>query len=191
MSPGHNFLNVMKNLLFTIGALFLLIQCAPNSQNQVVAPADPTFKIVEAHAPVWELATTQLLEMADAMPEDMYGYRAHDSVRTFAEQIAHICGSSQVIANMFLKDIRPEGAPPAVDVAGITTDSLKAMIQSSMDATWDIMKTMNDGRTRDSSLFTTLREPSIATIRSETTLLKKWTSICSNASETVSPRKLQ
>ena len=73
--------------------------------------SDPTYHFVEGHAPVWDEAIAQVMELADAMPEDYYDFKPHDSVRTFAGQLIHIGASSKVIANMFLKDIRPEGPP--------------------------------------------------------------------------------
>lgn len=43
------------------------------------------------------------LEIAEAMPEDKYTFRPHDSVRSFGEQMAHIGMSSKFLLGMFIK----------------------------------------------------------------------------------------
>ena len=122
-----------------------MVRCAPPASNDESAEdAAPTFKIIEGHAPVWKEAVAQIMELADAMPEDQYGFKPHDSVRTFAEQLVHIGGSSPVIANMFLKDIKPDGPPPDMDVSAMSKDEIKAMVKKGLEDTWDIMKTMSD-----------------------------------------------
>ena len=132
-------------LLLLVGTTFLLASCTQNPERDRLQeqPDAPSYKIVEGHAPVWELATTQLLEMADAMPEEMYGYRPHDSVQTFAEQLVHIGTSCKSIASVFLKDVRPEGQP-AIEPATMTKAEIRAMIQTGMSDAWDIIKTMSD-----------------------------------------------
>jgi len=135
-----------RPLWLLIGAMFILVQCTSDTSKGAsdVAIATPSYQIVEGHAPVWELATKQLLEMADAMPEDLYGYRPHDSVQTFAEQLVHIVTASKGIANFFMKDERSDGPPPSVDVSSITREELKALIRTQMAETWDIIKTISD-----------------------------------------------
>ncbi len=43
------------------------------------------------------------LEIAEAMPEDKYTFRPHDSVRSFGEQMAHLGMSSKFLLSMFIK----------------------------------------------------------------------------------------
>ncbi|MEQ9286533.1 MAG: DinB family protein [Cyclobacteriaceae bacterium] len=104
----------------------------------------PSYAIVEQHALVWKEAISQLHELADVMPEESYGFKPHDSLRTFAGQLAHIAGSSKVIANMFLKDIKPDGPPADMDVSAMSKEDMKNMITKNLNETWDIIKTMSD-----------------------------------------------
>ncbi|MEM9326947.1 MAG: DinB family protein [Bacteroidota bacterium] len=134
---------LIRFLTISITLALLIIQCAPGGKEEQLKTT-PTYKIVEGHAPVWEGAIAQLLAMADSMPEDMYTYRPHDSIQTFAEQLIHIAQSSKVIANRFLKDVRPEGPAPAIDASQITRADLKALLKTSLRETWDIVETMSD-----------------------------------------------
>ncbi len=106
--------------------------------------SEPTYHFVEGHAPVWDEAIAQVMELADAMPEDYYTYKPHDSVRTFAEQLVHIGASSKVIVNMFLKDIQPDGPPPDMDVSAMTKAEIVAFVKTNLEETGDIMKSMSD-----------------------------------------------
>lgn len=104
----------------------------------------PAKSIVDGRMPVWNEAINQVMELADAMPEDKYNYTPHDSIRTFAEQLIHIGGSSKVIANMFLKDIRPDGPPPDMDVSAMSKDEIKGFVKQSLMETGEIMSSMTD-----------------------------------------------
>ncbi|MEQ6122446.1 DinB family protein [Reichenbachiella sp. MALMAid0571] len=131
-----------------VGLAFGLTYCSPPAEKETIAVEEvtetPSYSIVEQHELVWKQAITQLLEMADAMPEDRYDYKPHDSLKTFAGQLAHIAGSSKVIANMFLKDIKPAGPPPDMDLSGISREDLKNMVSTSLNEAWDIIKTMSN-----------------------------------------------
>ena len=48
-------------------------------------------------------AKAYTLEVAEKMPAADYTFRPHDSVRTFGEQLAHICMSTQFLHSMFIK----------------------------------------------------------------------------------------
>lgn len=134
----------MKNLLFIV--LIVFIGCSPGTEeNDDLAYEEtmPTYSFVENHAPVWQEATEQMMELADAMPDDMYSYSPHDSVRTFAEQLVHVGGSSVMICNLFLKDIQPS-APPEMDIASMSKSEVKEMVKAGLDQAWEIMSSMSD-----------------------------------------------
>ena len=118
-------------------------ESAANNESDKAAE-EPTYNFVKGHMPVWNEAIAQVVELAEAMPEDYYSFKPHDSVRTFAEQIVHIGGSSKVIANMFLKDIQPDGPPPDMDVSSMSKDDIIAMVKSQLEETGEIMKSMSD-----------------------------------------------
>ena len=43
------------------------------------------------------------IEVAEAMPEEHFSFRPHDSIRSFGEQLAHIGMSTQFLHSMFIK----------------------------------------------------------------------------------------
>ena len=132
----------MRIVLFA-GLLIACFGCTQGTAEYADETEDAvSYSFVEGHAPVWEQATLQIMELADAMPD--YSFRPHDSVRTFAEQLVHVGGSSKVIANMFLKDIKPSGPPPEMDISAMSKAGIKTMVKTNLDETWEIMSSMSD-----------------------------------------------
>lgn len=138
-------LNLMASMIMGV---LLFTYCTPQDDASTEAAttevADTTYTFVEAQAPIWEEAIAQIEEIADAMPEDNYNYRPHDSVRTFAEQLIHIGGSSKVMANMFLKDEQPSGPPPEMDASAMSKDEVVEFVVTSLRDAGDIMSSVSD-----------------------------------------------
>lgn len=133
----------MVAILVMTAILTNCTQSNPAAESE--EPEGPTFNFVEGHAPVWNEAIAQIMELAESMPEDSYGFTPHDSVRTFAQQLLHIGSSSVVIANMFLKDIMPEGeGPPPDPEVDMSKEEIIASVKQNLEDTWEIMKSMSD-----------------------------------------------
>ena len=139
----------MKKLspyLMLILSVALLAHCTPpgdSVQAEENTDADPTYVFATQHAMTWEEAINQMDELADAMPDEMYSYKPHDSLMTCGEQLVHIGGSSKVMANMFLKDVQPE-SQPSVDVSSMSKEEIKNMVRTSLEEAGEIMSSMSD-----------------------------------------------
>ncbi len=122
----------------------ILTNCTEsNSTAESTEPEGPTYNFAEGHAPVWNEAIAQVLELAESMPEDSYSFTPHDSVRTFAQQLLHIGGSSKMIANMFLKDIQADGPPQEPEVE-MSKEEIIASVKQDLEEAGEIMKGMSD-----------------------------------------------
>ncbi|MCB0696349.1 MAG: DinB family protein [Chitinophagaceae bacterium] len=134
----------MKSNLFKVFIPVLVIlffaQCGQNAEeNEPVS-----YAISEGHVKVWDIAIEQVLELVDSMPDNMLNYKPHDSIRTFAEQIIHIGISSEMITNLFLKDIpRPQNIPE-VNAAEMTKDDLKKFVKERLEAARANIASMSD-----------------------------------------------
>lgn len=141
----------MKTLVFYLSLLagaFLISYCtspddAARAEENASETTAPTYVFSTQHAMTWEEAIKQMEELADAMPEEMYDYKPHDSVMTFAEQLVHIGGSSKVMANMFLQDIQPDN-PPSVDVSAMSKEEIKNMVRTNLEEAGEIMQGVSD-----------------------------------------------
>ena len=75
----------------------------------------------------WTNMKTTMTKIADAMPEDKYGFKPTPAQRSFGEQMMHVAG-----ANMgLIKALGSKAAPPAVNMKATTkADIVKALAES-------------------------------------------------------------
>jgi uncharacterized damage-inducible protein DinB len=82
----------MKHLIWTglvIGCVVALI--APSAVS--AQSASPT--IVKELVANWQRAATDLIDVAEAMPEEKYGYKPTPEEATFRDQLVHVAGIAQ------------------------------------------------------------------------------------------------
>lgn len=88
---SHNIFSMIPTILFNIrkfkrallfSATFLLFCVTIQAQFNESVKA----QLVKE----WERAKTYTLEYLDAMPKDKYGFKAQDSIRSFAQQMLHL-----------------------------------------------------------------------------------------------------
>ena len=81
------------SLLFALVA-FLVVGVMPlraQSQSRAPAPAPgPTEELLRG----WNEVGAKLIEMAEDFPEDKYDFKPNPEVRSFAEQLLHVAGST-------------------------------------------------------------------------------------------------
>jgi hypothetical protein len=108
----------MKRLCFA--AIFSIAAVYAQSPNPIVN---------EARFP-WTVVRTNLLKMADKMPDEFYNYRPAPEVETFAQRLAHIAGANLSVCNGLLTNtVRPLGR-----VSGTTKGELVAALTDAVAA---------------------------------------------------------
>ncbi len=95
---------------------------------------------------VWEVSTTNAIDVAKAMPEDLYGYKPNDSSKTFAEQMVHIATSTEGLAKRFLLG-EAGGSQP--DVSSLTKSDIIKLMESSFRATTEIISNMTEVQAKE------------------------------------------
>ncbi len=86
----------------------------------------PSAHIAEAKT-IWNNAKGNLQKLADAMPEDSYGFKPTPDIRTFGELIAHIADAQGNFCAMAGGKTRPESAAKKTAKADLTA-AMKASI---------------------------------------------------------------
>jgi uncharacterized damage-inducible protein DinB len=94
----------MKKIFFST----VLLCFALAVQNNAAAQALSSDDIKAQHIKEWERAKAYTTEYMNSMPADKYSFKAHDSIRSFAQQLLHLAGG-----NIFLMSMAAGGAPPA------------------------------------------------------------------------------
>lgn len=92
----------------------------------------------------WERAKDYTKEYMDAMPKDKYGFKAQDSIRTFAQQFLHLSqGTVGLISNGTGADRLPwAGRPLEKTASAQTADSVVYFVMSSYDYAINGIKAM-------------------------------------------------
>lgn len=94
----------MRQIL-TIAAL---VCAATFFTNKAAAQALTTEDIKAQMVKEWERAKAYTIEYMNTMPADKYGFKAQDSIRSFAQQLLHLAGG-----NVFLMSNASDDALPA------------------------------------------------------------------------------
>jgi uncharacterized damage-inducible protein DinB len=90
----------------------------------------------------WERAKAYTKEYLDAMPKDQYGFKAQDSIRSFAQQMIHLAqGNVGLIASATGKDRPSWGARPLERTASaLSADSVNYFTLASYDYAIETLK---------------------------------------------------
>jgi uncharacterized damage-inducible protein DinB len=127
------------SLLLTLCIFFVNAQNSPNELLKQQLIND------------WERAKAYTQEYLDAMPANKYGFRAHDSIRNFAQQMLHLAqatagmaffgtsSQNNKIQNMFIKPPQVFEKLPAIQ----NKDSVVYYVNTSYDFMISAIKTMD------------------------------------------------
>lgn len=92
----------------------------------------------------FERAKAYTLEYLDAMPADKYGFKAHDSIRSFAQQMLHLAqGSIGLSSNGTGKDRIWGGQNLEARSSAQSADSVRYFVTTSYDFVIDGLKAMD------------------------------------------------
>lgn len=139
----------MKKLLSILLSCSLIVsfsQCS-NTNNDTEATAEKEVSstaIADGHVKIWDESQKQVIELIEYMPDKLLDFKPHDSMRTFAEQIVHIALSSELITNMFLKDIPRPKEMPEIDANSMDKEDLKAFVNDKLGNARNVIAQMTD-----------------------------------------------
>lgn len=88
-------------------AIAALVCAAATFTHKAAAQALTTDDIKAQMVKEWERAKAYTQEYMDVMPAGKYGFKAHDSIRSFAQQMLHLAGG-----NIFLMSMAAGGEKP-------------------------------------------------------------------------------
>lgn len=124
-----------KNIVF-IAAILLLGFLSVNAQLGETVKA----QLVKD----WERAKAYTKEYLDAMPKDKYGFRAQDSVRTFAQQMLHLAQANMGLsANGTGKERLWQGRLLENNSSAQSPDSVNYYVLASYDFAIEGIKSMD------------------------------------------------
>ena len=123
-----------KKLLFTVVSLICIVSTYAQLGETVKA------QLIKD----WERAKAYTKEYLDAMPKDKYGFRAQDSIRTFAQQMLHLAAANiGLSANGTGKDRIWTGRNLEQIASTQSADSVNYFVMASYDFAIEGVKNMD------------------------------------------------
>lgn len=120
----------MKNLKFTMIFFSACLLLAGSLSAQQESSGDPFIDLMLGQV---AFAGGRIVQLAEAIPEDAYGWKPSDEVRTTSGQIAHLLGSLYGIPSMMGAKGMPEHITRDIDKTMTDKDEIIKNLKASME----------------------------------------------------------
>ena len=131
---------MMKNPLRMAAATLLTLGLAQTGsaqgqQGRGAPPAAPTITTLAGDVQAdWAIHKDLLVNAADAMPADKFGYKPTPAQRSYGEQIMHVVGADQSVVGM----LGGKTPAPAINLKAATKADVMTALRQSMDY-WEVV----------------------------------------------------
>ncbi len=122
----------MKNSLILI---LMILSLGTRAQDQT-----PKTAFTKMYLPVWLEARKHCLEVANAMPEELYGYKPTEMSKTFAEQMVHIAYTVELLTQRYVQGMNVE--PNVPDAGQMTKAEIINMLEAGFDYVTQVIYTI-------------------------------------------------
>ncbi len=119
----------MKILAYARVVFFAVVAAAVPSLLSAQTPAPSLAKELAAS---FQRASTEILDIAEAMPADKYGYKPTPEVASFGDQLVHVAGVTQRFIDS-AKGTKTEAAPHGAMTKSEVIALLKKTFQSAQE----------------------------------------------------------
>jgi uncharacterized damage-inducible protein DinB len=117
--------------------LVLIFVCA---LGQAQTKSIPKTSFTKMYLPVWLEAKKHCLEVANAMPEELYSYKPTAISKTFAEQMVHIGYTVKLLTERYVQGM--EVKPNAPDASKMTKAEIIQLIKDGFEYTTNVIHTI-------------------------------------------------
>lgn len=124
----------MNKPLFLIVATISLVL---NAQSDML----PKTEFTTMYLPVWLEAKKHCLEVAKAMPQELYGYRPTEVSKSFAEQMVHIGYTIELLTKRYVQgmDVKPN----TPDASKMTKEEIIQLLEKGFDYTTKVIQSID------------------------------------------------
>lgn len=120
----------MKYLLFLIALVFTLTLYAQNNR-------EPKTAFTQMYLPVWLEAKQHCIDVAKAMPEELYSYKPTEISKTFGEQMVHIAAAGILLTKRYVQGM--DVGPNTPDASTMTKTEILQLLEESFDYTTEVI----------------------------------------------------
>ena len=125
----------MKQIL-TILMVFCSVQFVISQRDTL-----PKTEFTRMYLPIWEEASRHCLEVAEAMPEDLYSYKPTEVSKTFAEQMVHIAAATKLLTERYVEG--KEVKPNTPDASEMSKEVIMELLEVSFNYTKNVVQTVD------------------------------------------------
>ena len=116
--------------------LLLFFAILANAQTE----KQPKTEFTKMYLPVWLEAKRHCMDVARAMPEDLYSYKPTEVSKTFGEQMVHIAHASELLTKRYVQGM--DVTPNTPDATKMTKAEILKLLEDSFDYTTDVIFTV-------------------------------------------------
>ena len=102
--------------------------------------ATPKTPFTEMYLPVWQVAAEHCLDVAKAMPEELYSYKPTEVSKTFGEQMVHIAHTVELLTQRYVQgmDVKPN----TPDASTMTKAEIIELLEEGFNYTTNVINTI-------------------------------------------------
>jgi len=104
----------------------------------------PKTEFTKLYLPVWLQAREHCLEVAEAMPEEKYGYRPTEVSMSFAEQMVHIGYTIELLTKRYVQGM--EVKPNAPDASKMGKEEIIDLLKKGFDYTTEVIYSIDQAQ---------------------------------------------
>ena len=98
---------------------------------------EPKTDFTKMYLPVWLEAKRHCMDVARAMPEELYSYKPTDVSKTFAEQMVHIANAGILLTKRYVQGM--DVTPNRMDASKMSKSEILKLLEESFDYTTHII----------------------------------------------------
>jgi len=131
----------MKSLILTSLVLCGVVAAVASSSVSAQAPS-PTSSpsLAKELVATWKRATVEIIDVAEAMPENKYGYKPTPEVSSFGDQLVHVAGITQRFIDT-AKGIKTDPGHKSM-----TKPEVISLLKSTFQAAQDLIDPLTDAQ---------------------------------------------
>lgn len=125
----------MKHIFFTL--ILISFSISTIGQNKINSPKTAFTKM---YLPVWLEAKEHCLDVAKAMPAELYSFKPADVSKTFGEQMVHIAHTVKLLTQRYVQGM--EVKPNTPDATKMTKEEIVKLLENGFDYTTKVIYTI-------------------------------------------------
>lgn len=129
--------------------IFVLILFSNYITGQNISKPKTAF--TKMYLPVWLEAKKHCLEVANAMPEELYNYKPTEVSKTFAEQMVHIAHTVELLTQRYVQGM--EVKPNTPDASKLTKAEIIKLLEQGFDYTTNVIHTIEQSQLDETTLM--------------------------------------